>query len=142
MKMFRQMARGRLAWLCFATLFPPLAAAQTNDEAEVDALIQAIGPLISQFALGGVLGFCAGYAIKKVGKVVAIVIGLAFILLQVLAYYKVIVIDWTPIARWWDMMRQQDTMGNAWTALRTVLFGNVPAVVGAVPGFLLGLKRG
>lgn len=101
-----------------------------------------IGPLLLQMSLGGVLGFCAGYAVKKVGKIVAIFIGLAFVLLQVLAYYEVVAIDLTPISRWWNAARQEGQLENAWSVVSSVLFANVAGMVGAVPGFVLGLRRG
>ena len=93
------MAIGWLTCLAIAALSPAPAVAQASADTEMDSMIQAAGPFVGQFALGGVLGFAAGFAIKKVGKIVVIIVGLAFILLQVLAYYGIIEIDWAPIAR-------------------------------------------
>lgn len=124
-----------------ATVFPTMGFAQVSDEAAPDAL-QSLAPLAAQVGLGGVLGFCAGLAIKKIGKVVAVIIGVVFVLIQVLAYYDVISIDWAIVSGWWDMVRQEDRVAGVENALRTVLLANVPALVGAVPGFLLGFKRG
>ena len=125
-----------------AALSPALAVTQTMADTEVDSLIEAAGPFIAQFALGGILGFCAGFAVKKVSKIVAIIVGLGFILVQIMAYFKVIEIDWAPIAQWWDVVRSTETIENAGTTVRTILVANVPALMGAVPGFILGLRRG
>ena len=136
------MAIGWLTCLAIAALSPAPAVAQASADTEMDSMIQAAGPFVGQFALGGVLGFAAGFAIKKVGKIVVIIVGLAFILLQVLAYYGIIEIDWAPIARWWHVVRREEAIESVWTVVRTILFANVAAFVGAVPGFVLGLKRG
>ena len=141
----RRLARSvpcQLAWLLARVLFPQASGAQASGEVPPDPVVETIGPLVAQLALGGILGFCAGFAIKKIGKVVAILIGVLFVLLQVLAYYEVVVINWAPIAGWWDVVRAQQTVQDFSSVVRSVLFANVPAVVGAVPGFILGLKRG
>ena len=39
-------------------------------------------PLIAQLGVGGVGGLCVGYAVKKVAKVVAVIVGLFFLGLQ------------------------------------------------------------
>ena len=51
-------------------------------------------PVAAQLTLGAALGFCVGYLLKKVGKLVAIIVGFTFGLLQVLAYAEVITINW------------------------------------------------
>ena len=101
-----------------------------------------IGPLVTQIALGAAIGFCVGFLAKKVGKMVAILVGLAFVLVQLLAYAEVLTIDWAPIATWWDRVRRPENLERQWSAVQGVLFGNLPALAGAVPGFLLGLKKG
>ena len=58
-------------------------------------------PVAAQVTLGVALGFCVGYLLKKVGKLIAIIVGFTFVLLQVLAYAELITIDWTPITGWW-----------------------------------------
>ena len=101
-----------------------------------------IGPLATQFTLGAAIGFCVGFLAKKAGKLVAILVGLAFVLVQLLAYAEVVTIDWAPIAAWWDQVRRPENLERQWTAVQGVLFGNVPALAGAIPGLLLGLKKG
>ena len=99
-------------------------------------------PAAAQVALGVAIGFCVGYLLKKVGKLVALVVGVTFVILQVLAYADVITISWGPIATWWDRMRRPENLERQWQVLHEVLFANVPALIGAVPGLLLGLKKG
>ena len=97
-----------------------------------------IGPVAAQITLGAAIGFCVGFLARKVGKLVAILVELAFVLVQLLAYAEVLTIDWAPIATWWDGVRRPENLERQWS----VLFGNLPALAGAVPGFLLGLKKG
>lgn len=104
--------------------------------------IEAYIPLISQLGIGAVMGFCVGFMVKKVSKIAAIVVGLAFVLIQVLAFYGIITIDWAPIKDWWDQATTPDRIQGQWAVVRSLLFSNVPALGGAVPGFILGLKRG
>ena len=99
-------------------------------------------PVAAQVTLGAALGFCVGYLLKKVGKLVAIIVGFTFGLLQVLAYVEVITINWGPIAAWWDQVRRPEHLDRQWQVVRAVLFAHVPALAGAVPGLILGLKKG
>ena len=99
-------------------------------------------PVAAQLTLGTALGFCVGYLLKKVGKLVAIIVGFTFGLLQVLAYAEVITINWAPIAAWWDQVRRPEHLEHQWRVVHAVLFANLPALAGAVPGLVLGLKKG
>ncbi|CAN0430311.1 unnamed protein product, partial [Hapterophycus canaliculatus] len=49
---------------------------------EVTKLIDKYGNSIGEAGFGGVVGFCSGYAMMKVGKTIAFVIGLGFIVTQ------------------------------------------------------------
>ena len=118
------------------------AGAQSNGDQAPDGLSETLIPVASQLVLGVIIGFCVGFLVKKVGKLLAIFVGLAFILLQVLAYFEVITINWPPIAVWWEQARRPGELERHWSTVRAVLFANVPALVGAVPGLILGLKKG
>ena len=136
----------RKAWLsgaAFGALGAARVAAQTPGGLDgADALSRMIVPLATQLTLGAAIGFCVGFLFKKAVKVVAVLVGLAFVLLQLLAYADVITINWWAVAAWWDQMRQPESLGGQWNAAYAVLFANVPALVGAVPGLVVGLKTG
>jgi uncharacterized membrane protein (Fun14 family) len=117
-------------------------AGKTAPSAEPDAVSNYIIPLITQLGFGGVIGFCTGYMVKKVGKFAAFIVGIAFVAIQVLSYYNVINVDWGPVKDWWDRGTSPEQLTGMWTKIRHCLFATGPALGGAIPGFLLGLKAG
>ena len=61
-----------------------------------------LGPpsiLVARLGLGGVLGFCTGYAVKQASKAVAVVVGGALVFLQTLQYFGYIEVKWKKIQR-------------------------------------------
>lgn len=118
------------------------AAAQPIDNQGAEAVSGLLMPLATQLTLGAVIGFCVGFLFKKVGKTAAVLVGLAFVLLQVLAYAEIVTIDWSPVAAWWDQARRPENLERQWDVVYSLLFANVPALVGAVPGLILGIKKG
>ncbi len=104
--------------------------------------MEALQPYIGQITFGGLAGFVAGYALKKVSKLAALVLGLFFIGLQVMAYYGFIEIDWTRIQASVDPLLEEDRLRTLWQRLLDVLTYNAPFAGGFVTGLVLGLKRG
>lgn len=51
---------------------------------------EIVSPLVFQLGVGGVLGFLAGYAFKKILKLLAVLLGLASAALIYLAYVGII----------------------------------------------------
>ena len=76
---------------------------------------------------------------KRVAKLTAILLGVAFIGLQYLAYEGIIAIDYTSLKNWASSL-----MGEAGEAqgFITAIFANVPFGAGFSGGILLGLKQG
>ena len=99
------------------------------------------GPL-GELGFGGAAGLVVGYAAKKMTKLIAIALGLLFIVLQILAHQGLITVNWTAV---------QSTAEGVWTdpaghtlAERAweVLTANLPFGGGFVTGFALGFKLG
>jgi len=101
--------------------------------------LELITPLATQLGIGGISGFCVGYAMKKIAKITAVFLGLAFIGLQYLAYKGVIAIDYTAIK---DLA--SSLLGEVGEAQGVIvaIFANVPFGTGFAGGVLLGLKQG
>jgi uncharacterized membrane protein (Fun14 family) len=105
-----------------------------------------LGPLlsgpVSELGFGGVAGAVVGYAAKKVTKLVALALGLVFILLQTLVYLKFVSVDWGAVEHaaehvWTDP--HGVTLGQrAWE----IISANLPFGGGFVAGFAMGFKFG
>jgi len=101
--------------------------------------LELITPLATQLGIGGVAGFCVGYAMKKIAKLAAIILGIIFIGLQYLAYNGIIDIDYTALKSWASSL-----IGEAGEAQGLIIdiFANLPFGTGLAGGILLGLKKG
>ena len=105
-----------------------------------------LGQLLSgpaaALGFGGVAGAMVGYTAKKVTKLVALALGLTFILLQTLVYLDFIKVDWTVVQTTaegvWSNGQGVTLADKAWA----VLTANLPFGGGFVAGFALGFKLG
>ncbi len=96
-------------------------------------------PLLTQLGVGGIGGLCVGYALKKVAKLTAILIGLAFLTLELLAYYGIININYGPLTEW-----ANGVIGGvgAFEGVLSTIIGNLPFASSFVVGFAIGVKLG
>lgn len=99
------------------------------------------GP-IAQLGFGGVAGAAVGYTAKKLTKLVALLLGAAFILVQVLVHYGLITVNWGAVESSaqgvWSGPDGVTLVDRAWSLLRDQLpFGGA-----FVAGFALGFKLG
>merc|ERR1719192_536406 len=65
-------------------------------------------PLAQQMGVGGMLGFCSGYAFKKAGKLAAVTVGCGFVILQTLQYQGLININWSKVQETVEKNLDQD----------------------------------
>lgn len=61
---------------------------------------EILTPLAGEVGIGAVGGFLVGYALKKIAKILAVILGLGFLLLQYLAYKGIIVINYDALQDW------------------------------------------
>jgi uncharacterized membrane protein (Fun14 family) len=112
-------------------------------------LVPDLMPFAGTIGGGFFVGLVAGYAIKKVIKIVAVIVGLFFAALTYLEYQRIISIDWDEI----QAVSQNGitTIVNAVThisnnigATHTGALSNlgIPLASSASAGFALGLVRG
>ncbi len=104
--------------------------------------LTTIGPILEQLSFGVIAGFAAGYAFKKLGKLLAVAIGLLFIVLQLLAFYGFVTINWAEVQSRVDPMLETDSLSQAWRNVLGVLTYNITFAAAFVPGFIFGLRRG
>lgn len=99
-------------------------------------------PYLGQLTFGGLTGYAVGYALKKVGRALAIVLGLFFVALQLLAQAGYVQVDWTRIQRDVEPFLQQPGLQGLWERLLSTLTHNLPFGASFVGGLLLGLRAG
>lgn len=101
---------------------------------------ELFGAPLAALGFGGVAGLVVGYAAKKVTKVVAVILGLVFILLQILVYNELINVNWGAV---------QHTAQQVWTdphgvtladRVWAIMTANLPFGGAFVTGFALGFK--
>ncbi len=88
---------------------------------------------------GGIAGWAVGFTLKKIAKVLALVLGVVFISLQVLAFKNLIVIDWVKIEGLYA--NNTELEGTLAKAMSVVTY-NLPFVGSFMVGFWMGFKKG
>ncbi len=104
--------------------------------------MDAYGPIISQITFGGLAGLVSGYTLKKLGKLLALVLGALFIAVQLLAYAGYIEVNWTRIQKDVEPLLDEATLKSFWQKLLDVLTYNAPFAGGFTAGLVWGLKKG
>jgi len=99
---------------------------------------ELLGPLTTQLGVGGIGGFIVGFALKKIAKLVAILLGLLFVGLQYLAYIGIIQINYDRLIEY-----AQNLVGSAGQfSIPSFLIANIPFAGAFVAGFALGFLKG
>ncbi len=114
--------------------------ANLNEQPLVD--ITTLMPFLGQLSLGGFLGFATGYAIKKISKVLIIVIGILFVLLQLAASQGYINIDWFRIQSALNPFFEPDNINQGWRGFIDRMTMDLPFTGGFVAMLIVGLKQG
>jgi uncharacterized membrane protein (Fun14 family) len=104
--------------------------------------LESFVPYIQQLSFGAIAGFLAGYALKKVGKVLALVLGLLFVVLQILAYYGFVTINWLEVQERVNPLIENESLNALWRSLLNILTYNITFAAAFIPGLILGLRRG
>lgn len=104
-----------------------------------DGLLGTVG---ADLGFGGVAGAVVGYAAKKVTKLVALALGLVFIVIQVLVYLRFVSVDWgavqTGAEQVWVDAAGVTLADRAWE----VISANLPFGAAFAVGFGVGFKLG
>ena len=70
----------------------------TESKDVVEGFIDKAKPIIAKLSFGAIMGYCSAMALKKVGKALAVVVGLGFIGMQTASSSGYISVDWTKIS--------------------------------------------
>jgi uncharacterized membrane protein (Fun14 family) len=96
-------------------------------------------PLVTQLGVGGIVGLCIGYALKKIAKIVAVLIGVFALGLLYLETQGLISVDWLGVEAWGNTALSG--LGRMEGALGMML-SNLPFAGGALIGFGIGIRMG
>jgi len=106
-------------------------------------LFDFLTPYLEQLGFGGLAGFAVGLALKKVAKMTAILFGLLFICIQLLAYHHYINVNPEVLKRIGEPGPQETSfVAAALNYLKTALLHNIPFGGAFTTGLILGLKKG
>jgi uncharacterized membrane protein (Fun14 family) len=99
-------------------------------------------PLVNQVGLGGLAGFSVGYALKKVGKAFALLLGVLFMAMQWLASQGFLTVHWAEVEARVNPLLESESIAEAWRGLMVVFTHNLPFGGAFLSGLLLGVRRG
>ena len=102
-------------------------------------MVEILAPLLEQLGVGGVAGLCVGYSLKKLGKLIAIIIGFFFFSVQLLAWKGMISINYDALLQWGNQIIR--SIGLAEGTYGAII-ANMPFATSFLVGFAIGLKMG
>lgn len=115
-----------------------MSTAQTTATTAPD-LAQSLQAMLPDLSIGALLGFATGVAMKFVGRIALIVVGLLFIAVQLLAWTGIITVDWLKLQSLTEPLLQRGkTDGVPWVV--RMLTANLPFAGAFGVGLLLGLR--
>ncbi|MFC4427746.1 FUN14 domain-containing protein [Deinococcus navajonensis] len=102
-------------------------------------ILDVLQPLLPDLSVGALLGFATGTALRYIGRVVLIVLGGLFMILQLLSYFELVSINWLKVQALTEpWLRQGGEQGLQW--LSRVLMANLPFAGAFSAGLLVGLR--
>ena len=101
--------------------------------------LDALLPMLPNLSLGAILGFCAGYALKKMGRFALLLMGLLFIAVQILASQGFVTVHWPRIeAAATPWLARGGQAAGAWGL--NIIQTNLPFGAAFAAALLLGLR--
>jgi uncharacterized membrane protein (Fun14 family) len=94
--------------------------------------------VVGSLGVGAILGWSAAYGLKTVGRMLGCLLGVAFILLQVLAYYGIVEVHWEKIAQ---VAPKGEALSHAASVFWKILTYNLPFTGGFAAGFWAAWRR-
>jgi uncharacterized membrane protein (Fun14 family) len=105
----------------------------------ISEISEIITPIVYQLGVGGIVGFVAGYVIKKITKIILIVFGIFVIALMYLGYKNIITINYSKLI---DAVT--GLLGEAGVAkdLLVAIISYLPVAGSFIAGLFIGWKMG
>ena len=99
---------------------------------------EIVPPLLLQFGVGGIGGFLVGYAIKKIIKIIAIILGLFSSAIIYLSYTDIISVNYSKLI---NLVTDSIPLVNQAPFL-TPIIANLPFAGSFGFGLTYGIKKG
>jgi len=100
---------------------------------------EILTPIIFQLGAGGIAGFVVGYALKKLAKIVAFILGLFFIVLLYLGFTGIINVNYGKLIEAIEGFMRSVVGASSWI---TTVIAVLPFAATFAVGFAVGLKVG
>ncbi|MCK9225354.1 MAG: FUN14 domain-containing protein [Candidatus Muirbacterium halophilum] len=115
---------------------------QKIDTAEIESAISNsfIAKLITMLGFGGLCGFVTGFALKKIARIFAVILGVIFISIQLFAFNGWISVDWNAISQSTDIFTSSG-MSKITKNLLNILTTNLPFGSSFLIGLFMGFKK-
>ena len=108
----------------------------------MDVSSELISFLVGILSFGGMLGFLSGFATKKMVKIITIVLGIIFVILQMLAFSRIISVNWGYIQGLTSSYFNQNYLEKGMNYFMQVLMINIPFAGSFAAGFWMGVRKG
>ena len=76
----------------------PYAPPDDSGDESFNALLTQYKPLLQKLSISSFIGYCSA-SFKRVGKSLAVVIGLGFVVIQGLAHHGFVEVDWNKVKK-------------------------------------------
>ena len=100
---------------------------------------EIVTPIVYQLGIGGVGGFIVGYALKKVTKIVAVIIGLFILALIVLGASGILIVNYGKLFEAVSGLFGSSGQALGWL---TAIIAHLPFAGSFMVGVFLGWKIG
>jgi len=77
----------------------PYAPPDDSGDEGFNALLTQYKPLLQKLSISSFMGYCSAISFKRVGKSLAVVIGLGFVVIQGLAHHGFVEVDWNKVKK-------------------------------------------
>ena len=105
----------------------PYAPPNDGDGSDFNAILAPYKPLIKTLSLSSLMGYCSAIAAKRIGKHVAFIAGVGFIVLQGLVHKRFIDVNWKEVQK--SVADAVDTVSSFSALLLLVLCGKLEFLI-------------
>lgn len=99
------------------------------------ALINILG----QISFGLIAGYLFGFLLKRYGATIALIIGVTFVVVEVLSYYGIVTVNWSNLQD--GMSPVSNFFSQLGSNLGNLLSNNIAFAVAFVPSVIIGFRQ-